>query len=861
MIRQRLKLIFGALVLVLMCAFFAASFYAEWQFKTRTSHRGWEAMEIADKPVIYIVYSDGPTALLQAGDEIVALKGEPREAFPLLYRDECAVAAGTRYALVIRRGGQMQEVALETLPFSLGSWIRGGVTFFTCLIFLLTALTVFVLKPYDQQAWLLALALGLFNGIFLGRDFGLSGWPLGVLVVGRVIGLAFLPVFFHFFLIFPERGPWLRRFPRLEYWLYLPFVLTILPFRGLQRIEYYLDVKWLADLLPFRNLLKLFTQIFVVGYLVGGLAALAGNYRAANAQARRKLRFVVVGCGAGFFNILLVLLAEFLEAPRTHPQWYDGLRLPMLVTLPLIPLSFAYAIFRHQIIPVSLIIRRGVRYVLVSRGSILLMMLVVSVVMFIVMDTFFYYLNPSNGRIVGVISAIVAIATWLLSRAFHQRVLAPLIDRRFFRQAYDTQQIIADLTAALRTTTSLPQLLELVATKIQSALQTESVAVLLRDEATGDYSSRYACVYNAKDGQAIAAAHDFKLPRHAVALTRLVETGQPLEISPNGNSGALEQETLRQMKSALLLPLAATTDLPGIVSLGPRLGDLPFSRADKRLLMSVAGPATLALENARLVEQMIAEARRRQELEAENEQRAKELEEARQLQLSMLPKQVPQLLRLEIAAYMKTATEVGGDYYDFHLAADGTLTIAIGDATGHGLKAGTVVTAIKGLFSHLAPQAELTEILRDASCALKQMNLRSLFMALTLVRLRGQHLQLSAAGMPPALLYRAARREIETLRLTGAPLGSLTSYQYKQQETVLEAGDVLVLLSDGLPERFNTQDELFGDEQVGAALLAVAERSPQEIIEALSKAGEAWAQGRAQDDDVTLVVLKVRSPA
>lgn len=155
MIRQRLKFIFGALVLALMCVFFAATSYAEWLFKTSTSRRGWEAMEIGGKWGIYTVYNDGPTALLQAGDEIVALKGEPRAAFPLLYRDACMIAPGTGYTLTIRRGGQTQELTLQTLA----KWLRDGVTLFTCLIFLLTALVVFALKPYDQQAWLLALAL------------------------------------------------------------------------------------------------------------------------------------------------------------------------------------------------------------------------------------------------------------------------------------------------------------------------------------------------------------------------------------------------------------------------------------------------------------------------------------------------------------------------------------------------------------------------------------------------------------------------------------------------------------------------------------------------------------------------------
>ncbi len=72
-------------------------------------------------------------------------------------------------------------------------------------------------------------------------------------------------------------------------------------------------------------------------------------------------------------------------------------------------------------------------------------------------------------------------------------------------------------------------------------------------------------------------------------------------------------------------------------------------------------------------------------LQLENDRKTKELEEARQLQLSMLPKTLPQLPHLDIAVYMKTATEVGGDYYDFNVGMDGTLTVVIGDATGHGM--------------------------------------------------------------------------------------------------------------------------------------------------------------------------------
>ena len=149
-------------------------------------------------------------------------------------------------------------------------------------------------------------------------------------------------------------------------------------------------------------------------------------------------------------------------------------------------------------------------------------------------------------------------------------------------------------------------------------------------------------------------------------------------------------------------------------------------------MLSVGGPTSFALENIHLIERAIEDARSRQELEAEDEQRARELEGARKLQLSMLPKSVPQLPYMDIATYMKPAAEVGGDYYDFHLADDGTLTVAVGDATGHGLKAGTVVSAMKSLFRSFAAEPEIVPVFNRSSRVLKEMNLRSLFMGLTM---------------------------------------------------------------------------------------------------------------------------------
>ncbi len=282
-----------------------------------------------------------------------------------------------------------------------------------------------------------------------------------------------------------------------------------------------------------------------------------------------------------------------------------------------------------------------------------------------------------------------------------------------------------------------------------------------------------------------------------------------------------------------------------------------FARTNQDLEAQLTNVKTLSIKQLEQERQAAELKLENQRTRAENERRAKELDEARQLQISMLPRSVPQLPHLDIAAFMKPATEVGGDYYDFHVGEDGTLTVAIGDATGHGLKAGTVVTATKSLFNNLAPEPDIIKTLNQFNCALKDMNLRGLFMALALVKIKGDKLAVGAAGMPPMLVFRAANGVIEEVHLKGVPLGSLRGYSYKQTELDLAHGDVIVLMSDGFPERFNDAGEMIEYDKAKEVLRDAANLTAQEIINRFVAYGDEWAGARAQDDDVTFVVLKV----
>lgn len=283
------------------------------------------------------------------------------------------------------------------------------------------------------------------------------------------------------------------------------------------------------------------------------------------------------------------------------------------------------------------------------------------------------------------------------------------------------------------------------------------------------------------------------------------------------------------------------------------------------ILLIISMSIYLARDYAATNKRMLAQERATRELEiqrrlleAENARKTQELEEARRLQLSMLPSSPEHLDGLDVCFSMRTATEVGGDYYDYQAAPDGTLTIALGDATGHGMRAGIMVAIVKSLFMNHTSDMDIPGFFQQSSQTLKQMQLGRLYMALLLVKIRDHRVVASAAGMPPLYLYRAGTGTVEEFRMRGMPLGAFEQAGYETIETSLAAGDALLLLSDGLPELFNHRDEMFDYERVKATFAAAGHESAAGIVQRLFEAAEGWAGERKADDDMTFAVIKMK---
>jgi len=240
---------------------------------------------------------------------------------------------------------------------------------------------------------------------------------------------------------------------------------------------------------------------------------------------------------------------------------------------------------------------------------------------------------------------------------------------------------------------------------------------------------------------------------------------------------------------------------------------------------------------------------------AEDERRMAELDAAKDLQNRMLPKTLPKVDGLDIASYLQTSSEVGGDYYDFHPQPDGSLVAVCGDATGHGTAAGMLVSITKAGLIGL-PLDEPNKMLYDLNRLVKKVDLGILRMSLNIVHFKKNKLKLSSAAMPPCYLYVAKSKKIEEIQISGLPLGGLYGATFDMEERSFSKGDIFVIASDGLPEAPNLKGEQLGYQAVEDCILLNADKTAEEIKDALMVLGSDWLAGQTTPDDITIVVIK-----
>ncbi len=241
--------------------------------------------------------------------------------------------------------------------------------------------------------------------------------------------------------------------------------------------------------------------------------------------------------------------------------------------------------------------------------------------------------------------------------------------------------------------------------------------------------------------------------------------------------------------------------------------------------------------------------------DAEIARQQEELELAREFQLSLLPEKLPEFKGFSITGYQKTSTEVGGDYYDFFQNSDGSFYAICGDATGHGLTAGNIVSITKSVLVS-APLDNPKDILLQLNKTLIKLKLGLNRMCVNMAKVDGNKMIFTSAGMPPAYHYIAKKEEMKEILIPGLPLGSLPNMIVNTKEITLNSGDVFVMMSDGFPEAPNPAGELLSYEAVEKCLLDNIKNDITTMQDELVRITDEWLAGGDLPDDCTMVILK-----
>jgi sigma-B regulation protein RsbU (phosphoserine phosphatase) len=473
-----------------------------------------------------------------------------------------------------------------------------------------------------------------------------------------------------------------------------------------------------------------------------------------------------------------------------------------------------------------------------------------------------FHFARTSGRGAVLISPVVFVVIVLFLRLRIARPLSLWIDRRFFREAYSVDQILIDLSEQARSFTETEPLLRTITERISQTLHVERISFLLRQ----------GKLFQLQFAQGIPDGIEVALPENSSTMRALAIDRSPKRVfreHPDpwlALAAPAEVSVLDRLDAELLLPLPGRSSLIGVMALGPKLSEEPYSRSDRRLLSSVALQTGLAIENSALVHHLAQESAQRQRVD-------REIEIARQVQERLLPQIYPLVKGIDFAGFSRTAQEVGGDYYDFIPLDNGRLGIAIGDVSGKGISSALLMASIRAALHGLtfSGTLSLARLIEGLNRIIYDSSTSNRFVTFFFGEYDPSARTLdyvNAGHNAPVLLRPMAPGQdsfcspegpcmVQRLETGGPVLGIFTDVQYEQGRLQLQPYDVLIAYTDGISEAMTNDYEEWGEERLIAAARLSTHRSAQDIVTAVVECADRFTAGAEQNDDLSLVVLKV----
>ncbi|MFY9908300.1 MAG: SpoIIE family protein phosphatase [Candidatus Sulfotelmatobacter sp.] len=401
--------------------------------------------------------------------------------------------------------------------------------------------------------------------------------------------------------------------------------------------------------------------------------------------------------------------------------------------------------------------------------------------------------------------------------------------------------LLNEIARELSSILNVDELLSRIAELLRKLIDYQMFSILLVDPAGEKLQHRFSLRFN----ENVHMKGDIALGKGLVGYA--AETRQAVLV-PDVSKDPRYIEGNPETRSELAVPLIYKDKVIGVLDLEHTRRGF-FTDDHRRTMVTLAAQVAIAIENARLYEEIARQERRLE----------RDLALARELQMRLLPQTLPKVKHLELAAKFSPARAIGGDLYDFIPYSLSRLAIVIGDVSGKGAPAAIYAALVSGILrSHAPIEPGPAEMLSAVNLSLAERRIEAQFVSLIYAVWDDEHRTLLVAnsGLPRPVLARDGK--ISAIEATGLPLGLFDDVSYDEFRFELQPGDVFVLFSDGILDARNRRGELFGRTRVEKIIAECAARSADCVVDSLFKAAGEHSAGVETFDDQTVVAIKVK---
>ncbi len=745
---------------------------------------------------------------------------------------------GESVPYLVRSGGHVFEVDVELGRRRIGdtSYLYAALLGFA---FFVIGAFVVLRQPRQPTARVFYTMCSLFLLFLVCRLRPASySWVDTFVLTTGTMALLFLPAaFLHFFLIFPRPVWEWRRDPAADFvgWI-ARLSPKMLPIYLVPPLVYLGTVVWArraGSSLALISGAPMTNWWVMVGYMVLGLGALGlSALYLPDSHQRRGAGLVFLGTlfGVAPFILLAVAFPSFLHTERF--LFYG------VVPLILVPITFAYAIIRFQLLDIRVILRKSLLYTVTTA--------MVTAVYALGIASFNLLFRGTRLAESPFFPVVFALAIVLLFEPLRHRLQGP-VDRFFFAERLRLQRAMVEMGEAFTSEVEIGPVVTQLVERLPELLGLRFAALYLGQ---GSRLARQAGPESLPEElPVIGILHD-QLKRRG-SLVRLDELAPLRLLSPEVDELS---KSLEQAGVELAGLLATTRRAVGVILLSGKAGQTAFEKEELQLLRGLLNQASIALETSTLLDERTRQA----ELE-------RELKIAASIQASLLPDELMAADGWSLAAVCRPAQEVGGDFFtQLPGRRPGEHAVVYGDVSGKSISGALMMMAAHEVLNALAlahpDPEELFRLANERLYSMRKGRRSELqpgsFVALGYLACRAGEgiLRYSLAGQPPPMVRRGSG-VVECLELPEhrLPLGALRIGGHQVKQVGLEAGDLVLAYSDGVVDAQSPEGDFYGEDRLLQAL-AESPANPNEVVNYLLEEIEAFTCGHTPYDDLTLLV-------